>query len=97
VRLSNCLVAILLFLLPVILVPRTVQAQKDPGPRDGVAAAGGPYSNLSPAELGFFSQAIKRFMEVDSVSGTIEDGSGLGADLQRKQLRTVPCPARNRG
>jgi CxxC motif-containing protein (DUF1111 family) len=80
VRSSNCIVALLIFLLPVILLPRAVQAQKDPGPRDGAAAAGGPYSNLSPAELSFFRQSIQRFMEVDSVSGTIsgEDGSGLG-------------------
>jgi CxxC motif-containing protein (DUF1111 family) len=56
----------------------TVNAQKDPGPRPGTAAAGGPYKNLTPAEAAFFGQAASAFMEVDSVSGTVEDGNGLG-------------------
>jgi len=56
----------------------TLQAQKDPGPRGGTAAAGGAYHNLTTAESTFFGQAAKRFMEVDSVSGTVEGGSGLG-------------------
>lgn len=55
-----------------------LHAQKDPGPRSGSPAAGGPYHNLTSAELTFFGQATTRFMEVDSVSGTIESGSGLG-------------------
>jgi CxxC motif-containing protein (DUF1111 family) len=33
---------------------------------------------LTDAEKSFFGTAAMRFMEVDSVSGTIEDGSGLG-------------------
>jgi CxxC motif-containing protein (DUF1111 family) len=56
----------------------SLHAQKDPGPRGGPAAAGGPYHNLTSAETTFFGQATGRFMEVDSVSGTIESGSGLG-------------------
>jgi CxxC motif-containing protein (DUF1111 family) len=55
-----------------------LQAQKDPGPRGGAAGAGGPYHNLTAAEQAFFGQAVSRFMEVDSVSGTVEAGSGLG-------------------
>ena len=53
-------------------------AQQDPGPRPGPAAAGGPYPTLNSNEQAFFSQAFLRFLEVDSVSGTIEKGSGLG-------------------
>src|SRR5262249_17360230 len=52
----------------------------DPGPRGGAAGAGGPFSGLGATEQGIFNQALARFQEVDSVSGTVpgEDGSGLG-------------------
>ncbi len=55
-------------------------AQHDPGPRTGVAGAGGPLSGLSPELQSFFNTAMVDFMEVDSVSGTIsgEGGGGLG-------------------
>ncbi|MGH9569267.1 MAG: di-heme oxidoredictase family protein, partial [Candidatus Angelobacter sp.] len=56
-------------------------AQTDPGVRGGVAA-GGPLPSVSannPAgSLAFFNDALDTFKEVDSVSGTIEGGSGLG-------------------
>ena len=60
-----------------------LQAQftaKDPGPRGGPAGAGGYYPTLGANEQGFFNQALARFQEVDSVSGTLpnETGSGLG-------------------
>lgn len=63
-----------------LVVPGGVQAQHDPGPRGGPAAAGGPYSTLNSDEQSFFGDGLRRFMEVDSVSGKIsgEDGSGLG-------------------
>lgn len=57
----------------------------DPGPRGGTPGAGGTFpvlDNTNPAanaaDLDFFAQALLRFQEVDSVSGTIEGGSGLG-------------------
>jgi CxxC motif-containing protein (DUF1111 family) len=57
----------------------------DPGPRGGAANAGGTFAvldNTNPAanqaDLDFFAQTLLRFQEVDSVSGTIEGGSGLG-------------------
>ena len=55
-------------------------AQTDPGPRGGAAAAGGPISRLTTDEKNFFTAALARFQEVDSVSGTIagENGAGLG-------------------
>jgi CxxC motif-containing protein (DUF1111 family) len=55
-------------------------AQTDPGPRPGPAAAGDFYPTLNSNEQNFFHQAMSRFMEVDSVSGSIpgEAGSGLG-------------------
>ena len=57
----------------------SLSAQQDPGPRSGTAPGiGAAYNSLTPAEATFFSQASMRFQEVDSVSGTIESGSGLG-------------------
>jgi CxxC motif-containing protein (DUF1111 family) len=60
-------------------------AQTDPGPRGGAAGAGGTFTVLDntnaaadKADHDFFAQALLRFQEVDSVSGTIEGGNGLG-------------------
>lgn len=57
-------------------------AQTDPGVRGGAAGAGGPLASVAannPAgSLAFFNDALDTFKEVDSVSGTIEEGSGLG-------------------
>ena len=63
-----------------------VQAQNstasahDPGVRTGAVNAGSPLSTLTPDELQFFNDGQVRFLEVESVSGTItgEPGSGLG-------------------
>jgi len=49
-----------------------VQAQTDPGPRGGAAAAGGAISGLTVKEGKFFSDGQSRFIEVDTVT------SGLG-------------------
>src|SRR5450631_343408 len=61
-----------------MLAVSPVQAQKDPGPRGGPAAVGGSYPTLDENEKSFFSQAIMHFAEVDSVSGVLEEGNGLG-------------------
>jgi len=53
-------------------------AQTDPGPRSGPADAGSFYTTLKATEQALFSEGQTRFQEVDSVSGTIESGSGLG-------------------
>ncbi len=57
----------------------------DPGPRSGPPGAGGTLPVLdntgaaaNQADLDFFAEVSLRFQEVDSVSGTIEGGSGLG-------------------
>ncbi|MGH9736094.1 MAG: di-heme oxidoredictase family protein [Candidatus Acidiferrales bacterium] len=60
-----------------------LQAQSgahDPGPRGGLAGAGGYYAALDPNEQYYFGQAQARFEEVDSVSGKLtgETGTGLG-------------------
>jgi CxxC motif-containing protein (DUF1111 family) len=53
---------------------------RDPGVRAGTVGAGQPLSSLSAEQVEFFASGLARFMEVDSVSGTIpgEDGKGLG-------------------
>jgi CxxC motif-containing protein (DUF1111 family) len=55
-------------------------AQSDPGPRGGSAGAGGAYPTLNTDEKSFFAQALVRFQEIDSVTGTEPgtNGGGLG-------------------
>jgi CxxC motif-containing protein (DUF1111 family) len=72
-------------LFAVVLVPcfvlgagTTALAQTDPGPRPAPAGAGGPFPRLNTNEQNFFNAARVRFQEVDSVSGGIEPGNGLG-------------------
>jgi len=55
-----------------------LQAQNDPGPRSGAAAAGSFFPSLNGNEQAFFNQAQQRFQEVDSVSGGIAGESGVG-------------------
>ncbi len=68
--------------LVMLLIAGMAFAQTDPGVRGGAAGAGGPVASVTannPAgSLAFFNQALDTFREVDSVSGTIEAGSGLG-------------------
>jgi hypothetical protein len=63
-----------------MIAPASLQAQSDPGPRGGAPGAGGPFDGLSDPEKTFFSEALMRFQEVQSVSGGIdgEDDGGLG-------------------
>jgi CxxC motif-containing protein (DUF1111 family) len=64
--------------IAVLTISLAANAQRDPGPRPGSAGAGGTYPTLSADQLTFFNQSLARFQAVDSVSGTIEKGSGLG-------------------
>ncbi len=55
-------------------------AQTDPGVRGGAAGAGGALASVASNTTlnSFFTDGLSRFNEVDSVSGTIEAGNGLG-------------------
>jgi|SRR5580658_3736182 CxxC motif-containing protein (DUF1111 family) len=60
----------------------------DPGPRGGPPGAGGTFTLLdntnsaaNQSDHDFFAETLLRFQEVDSVSGTIESGSGLGPNF----------------
>jgi CxxC motif-containing protein (DUF1111 family) len=57
-----------------------LNGQTDPGPRGGAAGAGGSYPTLNPNETYYFTQALTRFQEIDSVTGTEPgtNGGGLG-------------------
>jgi CxxC motif-containing protein (DUF1111 family) len=63
-----------------VLGAGTLRAQTDPGPRGGPAGAGGAYPTLNVNEKSFFNQALVRFQEIDSVTGTEPgtNGGGLG-------------------
>jgi CxxC motif-containing protein (DUF1111 family) len=71
---------VVLCLAVVSLSSLELQSQNDPGPRPGPAAAGSFFSTLNATEQAFFNQAQVRFLEVNSVSGTVtgEEGLGLG-------------------
>ena len=72
----------LAFLLVAVFASTSTLAQTDPGVRGGAAGAGQPLPSVAannPAtSLDFFNDGLDRFSEVDSVSGTIEAGKGLG-------------------
>jgi CxxC motif-containing protein (DUF1111 family) len=70
-------IAAVLLCLPAFL-PFALGQAKDPGPRGGAAGAGSYFTTLNSNEQQTFLQALGRFKEVDSVSGTIEAGVGLG-------------------
>jgi len=72
--------ALAVLCLASITLSGMLQAQNDPGPRPGPAAAGSFFPSLNANEQSFFNQAQLRFQEIDSVSGTIpgENGVGLG-------------------
>jgi CxxC motif-containing protein (DUF1111 family) len=77
-ELNRSIVKVIALLFMLSILPASVCAQKDPGPRRGTPGAGGPYLTLSKNELTLFSQAFLRFARPVSVSGTIEKGRGLG-------------------
>src|SRR5258708_33238574 len=74
------------FLLVTLLVTLfgfgIAHAQTDPGIRGGAPGAGQPLASVAANNpttiLDFFNDGLDRFTEVDSVSGTIEAGFGLG-------------------
>jgi CxxC motif-containing protein (DUF1111 family) len=71
-------VAVTMCFCLLVLLTGTLHGQKDPGPRVGPPGAGSFYSTLNDQEQGFFSQASMRFLEVDSVSGSIPGEAGVG-------------------
>jgi CxxC motif-containing protein (DUF1111 family) len=60
--------------------PALAQMVQDPGIRGGPPGAGGPLPGLSnfPGELGFFNAAQGFFTQVNSVTGSVNDGAALG-------------------
>ncbi len=87
----NLLTVLLCLSLLAILSTGTLQAQQDPGPRGDPAGAGGSFDSLNTDEKNFFNQALIRFQEVNSVSGTIEHGNGLGRLSMAIAVRCAMC------
>jgi CxxC motif-containing protein (DUF1111 family) len=60
--------------------PSSTTGARDPGPRSGTAAAGGPLSSLSAELMQYYLDGQGRFGDVDSVSGKVsgETNGGLG-------------------
>lgn len=83
---SKCISVSMCFAL--LTVALTVQAQRDPGPRPGPASAGGTFPTSNSQQVAFFNQSLARFQEVDSVSGKIEAGSGLGPTYNANSCAT---------
>src|SRR5205807_3278961 len=76
------LASVIALSLTAIFLAGMASAQVDPGVRGGAAGAGQPLAsvaaNTPTTILDFFNDGLDRFTEVDSVSGTIEAGFGLG-------------------
>jgi CxxC motif-containing protein (DUF1111 family) len=66
-------------MLGAVAMPTATLAQSDPGVRGGPAGAGGPLPNLVAGGKGFFTAATSFFTQVNSVTGSINDGAALGA------------------
>ena len=60
---------------------------RDPGPRGGKVGAGQPIYGLTATEKTFFENGLTRFLEIDSVGGTLpgETGMGLGPTFNANQ------------
>src|SRR5260370_4216020 len=71
-------VHLLTLCLTVVLCTGILQAQHDPAPRGGAAGACGFYPTLDGNEQAFFSQALDRFKENDSVSRNMTTEAGIG-------------------
>jgi CxxC motif-containing protein (DUF1111 family) len=96
-RCKSCSFVMMIALsIPVLSMVQGASAQgKDPGPRAGASGAGSFYPSLNANEQLLFNQAMGRFQEVDSVSGTIEAGSGLGPTYNANSCATChaqPAP-----
>jgi mono/diheme cytochrome c family protein len=80
VKHRNLLFAVVCLGLLITVTAGKVQAQQDPGPRGGQAAAGSFYPGLNLTEQSLFSNSLETFMEVQSVSAALPDetGNGLG-------------------
>src|SRR5580693_3040397 len=50
----------------------------DPGPRGGAPGVGGPLAGVGVGNQQLFAAARSRFLEIDSVSGTMPGQAGVG-------------------
>jgi CxxC motif-containing protein (DUF1111 family) len=87
------LVSVLLMVLPFAGMAVGQFGAHDPGVRPGSPGVGGPRPGLTGAYPQFFSAALARFMEVDSVSGTQSGGDGRGLGPRFNATSCAGCHA----
>jgi CxxC motif-containing protein (DUF1111 family) len=73
--------------------PTTGSQSLDPGVRGGPPGAGGPLGGMSTDYQNFFSAALARFQEVDSVSGKITNENGVGLGPRFNGMSCSGCHA----
>jgi CxxC motif-containing protein (DUF1111 family) len=73
-------VGFLLAVVGTISLPTLASAQavQDPGVRGGPPGAGGPLPDLAAGGKGFFDASQSFFTQVNSVTGSVDDGAPLG-------------------
>ena len=73
---ATALAAVLLCSSQVAQAVVAREAVVDPGVRGGPPGVGGPLSGLTPDELQFFNDGLKRFADVEVVTGGANNGLG---------------------
>src|SRR5271170_4958981 len=68
-------------------------AVQDPGVRADAVDAGQPLASLSAAQLAFFRDGMARFMQTDSVTGSISGEPGLGLGPSFNSNSCASCHA----
>ena len=84
--LRPCRSSLTVLWLVTFIATGSLYAQNDPGPANnrartdpsGPPSTGDPIRNLTAGETAAFNNGLIVFQEVDSVSGTLDAGSGLG-------------------
>ena len=90
---KQTLLSVAFLVLAMCAFSSVASAQKDPGVRGGTAGAGAALSNLSAAELQYFTAGQGRFAEVVSVSGTEAGATGTGLGPRFNMNTCAGCHA----
>jgi len=75
-RQSVGLTIIGVFMAAALMTGEPEKKPLDPGVRNGTGEAGGPLKGLTADELAFFQDGRSRFAEIDSVTGSQNNGLG---------------------
>jgi CxxC motif-containing protein (DUF1111 family) len=99
----NKIPAVALIAASLIVAQINSVAQINPGPARpappppagpaGAAPQGGPLPGLTQPELAYFNEGVRRFMEIDSVSGTQPGAAGVGLGPRFNSNSCASCHA----